>query len=64
MDHLRELLEQYEKIVDALNKSIDECTRANNLLAIAKAEVIKNRHCKELVQEQIMCEKKLIDATR
>ena len=39
-------------------------TRANNELMIAKAEVSKNRHKRELIQEQIMCSKKLLDAAR
>lgn len=64
VERLRELLAAYEQVTEDLNSSIDKATNANNLLVVAKSEVSKNRHKRELIQEQIMCEKKLIDATR
>lgn len=62
-DHIRELLDQYKEVTTALNTSIDEATKANNTLAGAKAEVAKNTHKKNLIEEQIRCEKMLIRAT-
>lgn len=59
---LREMLSQYESVTRSLNEAIDKATKANNELAIAKAEVAKNTHLKDLIKEQIMCEKKLIGA--
>lgn len=64
MDTLRPLLSQYETAVTDLNKAIDQATTANNLLVVAKAEVSKNKYKLDLIKEQVMCEKKLIDAAR
>lgn len=61
---LIKLVDEYKKIVINLNTSIDVATQKNNELAIAKAEVAKNKHLKELIEEQIKCEKKIIDAGR
>ena len=61
MDRLRELLEQLETITNELNASIDERTKFNNELAVAKASVEKNEHKKKLIEQQIMCEKKLME---
>ena len=61
---LRELLAIYDETVVTLNEAIDEEIKANNALSIAKGAVKKQTHCLGLVKEQIMCEKKLIDATR
>ncbi len=61
---LREMLIQYETITKRLNNSIDEATHLQNSLAIAKSEVTKNKNMKELIEEQIRCEKQLIQATR
>lgn len=63
-DALRSLLEQYTKVTKELNTAIDQATVLNNQLATAKAEVTKNKHKKELIEQQIMCEKKFIDAAR
>lgn len=61
---LRLLLEQYSQVVVELNESIDRATKANNEIAIAKADVAKNKHRLDLIKEQIMCEKKLIEVTK
>lgn len=63
-EHLRELLSKYEQIVPLLNTAIDTVTDLNNQLGSAKAEVSKYKHNLDLIKEQIMCEKKLIDAGR
>lgn len=63
-EELRDLVQQYEQAVTDLNNSIDRATKANNEITIAKAEVTKNKHKMDLIKEQIMCEKKLIDASR
>ena len=64
MERLNELLGQLAAIVSDLNNAIDQRTKASNEVEIAKAEVSKNTHKMKLIQEQIMCEKKLIDASR
>lgn len=64
VETLRELLAQYETAVKELNDSIDRTTKANNELAIAKADMTKNKHKMDLIKEQIMCEKKLIEVTK
>lgn len=63
-DRLRELLSNYNTTVKNLNASIDKATVANHELTVAKAEVSKNKYNLDLIKEQIMCEKKLIDASR
>ena len=57
---LRLLLTQYEEATAELNASIDKLTMQKNLHEIAKGEVTKNQHKLNLVKEQIMLEKKLI----
>ena len=61
---LRELLAIYDELVTSLNEAIDKEVTATNALSVAKSEVKKKSHSLGLVKEQIMCEKKLIDASR
>lgn len=62
-DHLRELIDKYQNIVSNLNTSIDTLTQAEHIRMIAKANVAKNTHLKNLIQEEIMSEKALMKAT-
>lgn len=59
---LFELTKQYQSIVDGLAKAIDERTKAMHTLEIAKGEVLKYTNQKQLIEEEIRCYKKLIDA--
>lgn len=63
-DPLRTLLSIYDEAVTELNGNIDVSTAANTALVTAKADVQKSKFKLDLVKEQIMCEKKLIDAGR
>lgn len=63
-DYLKELVLQYEKITQNLNASIDRSTELNNALAIAKAEVAKNKNMQALIQETIRCEKQVLQSGR
>ena len=58
---LRQLLTQYSEIVFKLNEAIDISTQRTNESSIAKATVLKLQHQKDLIKEQIMSEKKLIN---
>lgn len=61
---LRELLEQYKTITGEMNNAIDAVSILTNQLSIAKATLSKTKNQCDLVREQIMVEKKLIDAAR
>ena len=63
-DNLRAYLEALDKATTELNTAIDEEVRLNNELALAKGEIRKKENCKKLIEQQIQCEKKLIDASR
>lgn len=58
---LHDLLKTYDRLVQELSDNIDEASRANSALVIARAEVEKSKHKLGLVKENIMCQKKLID---
>ena len=62
-DHLRELIIAYQEVTTNLNNAIDYATQKNGELAVAKAGVAKYTHSKNLIEEQIRCEKMLIRAT-
>ena len=51
-----------EKTTLSLNYAIDVVVIKKNELEMAKAEVTKCGHNKTLIEEQIKCEKKFIDA--
>lgn len=63
-DYLRELLSKYEQITNDLNTAITTASEYNNKLAIAKSEVSKLKNSKDLIEEQIRCEKQLIQASK
>lgn len=63
-DYLTELIKQYDVITKRLNTAIDRATEINNALATAKAEVAKEKNMQALVQEQIRCEKQILQAGR
>jgi hypothetical protein len=61
IDRLNSLLDEYSAVTDGLNAATDKATDASHQLTIAKAEVSKWKYKKDLIEEQIRCEKKLID---
>ncbi len=63
-DALREYERKLSGIVDLLLVAIDVRTKFTNELASAKAQVEKLEHQKRLIEQQLMNEKKIIDASR
>lgn len=63
-DNLRTYLTMLDAATNELNKAIDEEVRLNNELSLAKGEIRKKENSKKLIEQQIQCEKKLIDAAR
>jgi hypothetical protein len=61
IEPINELLSALEKTTQDLQTAIDQRTQANNDLAIAKAQVEKCQHQKDLIMQQIQVQKKQMD---
>ena len=57
---IRELMKVYEDVTKEYNDAIDKTSQANNELALAKAHLAKCKNMKDLIEEQIRVEKKLM----